>query len=80
MSALSESEIKACIESGFPGDSVTVRGDGRHFEAHVVSERFAGERLIKRHRMVYDALGDHMREDVHALSIKALTPEEYNKL
>jgi acid stress-induced BolA-like protein IbaG/YrbA len=78
MSAFSESDIQACIEAAFPGDPVQVTGDGRHFDALVVSERFAGLRPLQRHRLIYDALGDHMREDVHALSIKALTPTEHN--
>lgn len=78
MSSFSSEDIQACIERAFPGDPVSVRGDGRHFEATVVSEQFAGLRALKRHRLVYAALGDHMKEDVHALSIRALTPNESN--
>jgi acid stress-induced BolA-like protein IbaG/YrbA len=78
MSAFNESDITACLEADFPGDTVQVTGDGRHFEALVISSRFAGLRPLQRHRLVYDALGEHMREDVHALSIKALTPTEFN--
>lgn len=77
MNPFSEADIQACIEADFPGDTIRVTGDGRHFEALVISERFAGLRSLQRHRLVYDALGDHMREDVHALSIKALTPTEH---
>jgi BolA protein len=45
-----------------------------HFEVHIVSESFAEKSLLQRHRMVYDALGDMMQKDIHALSIKASTP------
>ena len=78
MTAWRESDIQTCLEAFFPGDMIRVTGDGRHFEAHVISERFSALRPLQRHRLVYDALGDHMREDVHALSIKALTPTEFN--
>jgi BolA family transcriptional regulator, general stress-responsive regulator len=51
--------------------------DGRgHFSVHVVSERFAGLPVVRRHRLVYDAVGDMMVTDIHALSIRALAPGE----
>jgi BolA family transcriptional regulator, general stress-responsive regulator len=51
--------------------------DGRgHFALRLVSVAFAGKSLLERHRMVYEALGDLMITDIHALSLKALTPEE----
>ena len=51
--------------------------DGRgHFNVLIVSEAFAGATLLKRHRLVYSALGDAMETDIHALSIRAYTPEE----
>lgn len=51
--------------------------DGRgHFAVTIVSDRFAGHSTIARHRMVYDALGDMMQTDIHALSIRALTEDE----
>jgi len=49
---------------------------GGHFVVTIVSSRFAGKGLLERHRLVYDALGDTMRREIHALSIRALTPEE----
>ena len=52
------------------------RGGGGHFIVRVVSGRFEGKSLIQRHRMVYDALGDAMNSEVHALGIKAETPSE----
>ena len=51
--------------------------DGRgHFSVHIVSERFAGLPVVRRHRLVYDAVGDMMATDIHALSIRALAPGE----
>jgi acid stress-induced BolA-like protein IbaG/YrbA len=54
-----------------------VDGDGQHFYATIVSLEFAGKRLIQRHQLVYAALGDRMKAEIHALSIKAFTPEEF---
>nr|WP_277624161.1 BolA/IbaG family iron-sulfur metabolism protein [Undibacterium sp. TS12] len=54
-----------------------VEGDGQHFNAVIVSAAFAGKRPIQRHQLVYAVLGDRMREEIHALSMKTLTPEEY---
>jgi BolA family transcriptional regulator, general stress-responsive regulator len=51
--------------------------DGRgHFALTIVSRRFEGEHLLARHRRVYDALGELMLSDIHALSLRALTPQE----
>ena len=52
------------------------RSGGGHFDVTIVSEQFAGKSLIERHRLVYAALGDAMNTEIHALSIKAYTPEE----
>ncbi|WP_231971829.1 BolA family protein [Sulfurifustis variabilis] len=65
------------IEQGMPGARVEVIGDGHHFEALIVSPDFAGKTMIQQHRMVYATLGDKMREEIHALSLRTLTPEEY---
>ena len=51
--------------------------NGQHFTALIVSPAFAGKRPIQRHQLVYAALGDRMREEIHALSMRTLTPEEY---
>ena len=70
-------KIRTLIEAALPGSHVTVSGDGRHFEALVVSEVFAGKTLIQRHRMVLDAVHDRIAsEELHAISIKAKTPAE----
>lgn len=74
---MNEEQIKALLEQGLPGCQVTIGGDGRHFEALVVAEQFAGKTMIQQHRMVYEALGDSFQTDaIHALSFKTMTPEE----
>ena len=69
--------IRQYITDGLACDHVEVTGDGAHFEAIIVSPAFEGKRLIARHQLVYRALGDRMRDEIHALSMKTLTPEEY---
>jgi acid stress-induced BolA-like protein IbaG/YrbA len=69
--------IKKYIEDGLQCDYVEVTGDGRHFEAVIVSPLFRGKPKVRQHQLVYAALGDRMREDIHALSMKTLTPEEW---
>jgi acid stress-induced BolA-like protein IbaG/YrbA len=54
-----------------------VQGDGQHFEAVIVSAEFAGLRTVQQHQKVYAALGDKMREEIHALSMKTFTPEQW---
>ena len=68
--------IKASVESGLACDTVEVAGDGHHFEALVVSAAFRGLSRVARHRLVYATLGERMREEIHALSMTTLTPEE----
>ena len=69
--------IKNYIASGLECTHLEVDGDGQHFTAIIVSPAFAGKRLIQRHQLVYAALGDRMKGEIHALSMKTLTPEEY---
>jgi acid stress-induced BolA-like protein IbaG/YrbA len=68
--------IKAGIEAGIVCERVDVVGDGQHFQALVVSGAFAGKNRVQRHQLVYQALGGRMREEIHALSMQTLTPEE----
>ena len=63
------------LHAGHPG----ARSGGGHFVATIVSSEFTGKNMLARHRMVYDALGEMMNTEIHALSIKALTPEEANQ-
>jgi acid stress-induced BolA-like protein IbaG/YrbA len=68
-------KIEALIEAGIPGARVEVTGDGRHFEAVVVSDAFEGKSLIQRHRMVMDTVKAEIASDeLHALSIKTALP------
>jgi acid stress-induced BolA-like protein IbaG/YrbA len=68
-------KVKALIEAGLPGAQVEVTGDGRHFEAVVVSEAFEGKSLIQQHRMVKDTVKAQIEsEELHALSIKTRLP------
>jgi acid stress-induced BolA-like protein IbaG/YrbA len=71
--------VKAGIEVGFACEHLEVIGDGQHFQAVIVSGAFAGKSRVQRHQLVYAALGDRMREEIHALSMQTLTPEEWNK-
>lgn len=72
-------DIRAYIAAGLACEHLEVSGDGAHFEAVIVSNAFAGKRLIARHQLVYGALGDRMKQEIHALSMRTLTPEEFNQ-
>jgi acid stress-induced BolA-like protein IbaG/YrbA len=69
--------IETNIAQGMNTLHLSVTGDGQHFEAVVVSEEFAGKTRIQRHQRVYQTLGERMREEIHALSMKTLTPDEW---
>lgn len=69
-------QIKEWIESELEGSSVVINGDGHHFEALIVSEAFEGQSSVQRHQMVYRALGDKMKSEIHALSMQTRTPGE----
>lgn len=70
--------IKQHIESSLPCELVQIEGDdGYHFQAIVVSPEFRGRRTIQQHQLVYQALGEKMKQDIHALSMKTYTPEEW---
>lgn len=74
-------EVKKLLSTHIDCQHLEVYGeDQRHYEAIVVAQAFEGMMKIKRHRMIYNALGDHMITDIHALSIKAYTPAEYAQL
>ena len=71
--------VKNYIAAGLDCSHVDVTGDGQHFTAIIVSTAFEGKRPIQRHQLVYAALGDRMREEIHALSMKTLTPQEFQQ-
>jgi acid stress-induced BolA-like protein IbaG/YrbA len=70
-------EVRDYIAATLPCTLLQVEGDGRHFFATIVSPEFEGLSRVRRHQRVYAALGDRMREQIHALSMKTLTPAEH---
>jgi acid stress-induced BolA-like protein IbaG/YrbA len=71
-------QLRALIAAGLPCQHLEVQGDGRHWQAVIVSAEFEGKRPIARHQRVYATLGEKMQTDeVHALSMKTLTPAEW---
>jgi acid stress-induced BolA-like protein IbaG/YrbA len=70
-------DVKRYIEEHLQCEHLEVIGDGHHFEAVIVSEAFRGKSRVQRHQIVYGALGDRMREEIHALSMQTLTPEDW---
>ena len=77
MSDPTADEVRGFIAAGLPCHHLEVEGDGRHFFATIVSAEFEGLARVRRHQRVYTALGDRMREQIHALSMKTLTPLEW---
>jgi acid stress-induced BolA-like protein IbaG/YrbA len=70
-------DIKRAIETGLACEYVAVDGDGAHFQAVIVCAAFVGLPKVRQHQLVYAALGDRMREEVHALSMQTLTPAQW---
>ena len=77
MSEPTPQQVRDFIAAGLSCEHLEVEGDGRHFYATIVCEAFAGCSRVARHQQVYAALGDRMREQIHALSMKTLTPAEW---
>lgn len=75
---LTANEIKGYITSRLSCDHVEVLGDdGQHFEATIVSPQFTGKSKVQQHQLVYQALGDRMQAEIHALAIRTFTPEAW---
>lgn len=73
-------QIRDWIKAGLPECNVSVEGDGRHFYAVVIGAAFAGKTLLQQQRMVYATVRDRLDSgEIHALSVKTGTPEEFNK-
>jgi len=70
-------DVRNYIAQGLACEHLTVQGDGQHFEAVIVAAAFEGKSRVQRHQLVYAALGERMRAEVHALSMKTLTPGEW---
>ena len=73
-------DVERFIAAGLSCEHIEVEGDGRHFFATIVSAEFEGTSRVARHQRVYRALGDRMREQVHALSMRTLTPDEWAQM
>jgi len=71
-------DVREFIAGALPCEHLEVEGDGRHFFATIVAAEFEGRSRVARHQRVYAALGDRMREQIHALSMKTLTPAEWH--
>lgn len=74
---IEKSALAALIRSGFPDATVTIEdlaGDGDHYRAVIVSEAFRGKTRIQQHQMVYQALGERMGGELHALSLSTSAP------
>ncbi len=75
---LTANELRDYIMNGLPCDHVEVLGDdGQHFEALVVSPKFTGKNKVQQHQLVYLALGDRMRSEIHALAMRTFTPDAW---
>ena len=71
--------VKSGIAAGLSCEHLEVSGDGQHFQALIVSIAFAGKSRVQRHQLVYAALGERMRAEIHALSMQTLTPAEWKR-
>ena len=76
---VSPDDVKAYIQVGMDCNNITVIGDGQHFEAVIVSAAFEDKSRLQRHQIVYGALGDRMKSEIHALSMKTFTPMEWEE-
>ncbi len=79
---MNPASIEDLIRTAIPDADVSVtdmQGSGDHFDVVVVSPAFAGRSLVQQHRMVYAALGDSMRQAIHALALRTMTPEQYRE-
>jgi len=78
---LSAQQLESYITQNLACDYIKVLGDdGTHFEAVVVSPAFIGKTMVQQHQLVYAALGDRMRAEIHALSMRTYAPETWQKL
>ncbi|HWS13184.1 MAG TPA: BolA family protein [Rhodocyclaceae bacterium] len=76
LAALRPSVVEIEDESHRHAGHEGAKSGGGHYRLHIVSPDFSGKNTVERHRLVYDALAELMRRDVHALSIRAQAPEE----
>jgi acid stress-induced BolA-like protein IbaG/YrbA len=75
---LSAEQLKNYITQGLDCDFIEVLGDdGTHFDAVIVAAAFEGKRMVQQHQLVYAALGDRMKAEIHALGMKTYTPTQW---
>ncbi len=74
---MTANDMRDRIESAIEGAEAHIETDGQHFEAVVVAEAFEGVPRVKQHRMVYDALRDELKDEVHALALRTFTRETW---
>ena len=78
---LSAAQLEEYIRQGLACDYIEVLGDdGTHFEAVIVSPTFTGKSMVQQHQLVYGALGDRMRAEIHALSMKTYSPQKWAEI
>ena len=78
---LSAAQLENYIKQDLDCDYINVKGDdGTHFEAVIVSSAFEGKRMVAQHQLVYAALGDRMRAEIHSLSMQTYTPQQWQEL
>lgn len=78
---LSATQLQSYITQELSCDYIQVLGDdGTHFEAIIVSPAFVGKNMVQQHQLVYAALGDRMRVEIHALGMKTYTPEKWQAI
>jgi len=75
-------KIQKLIAQALPESEVVVQdltGSSDHFQALVISPAFEGKTMVEQHQLVYQALGDSMKEAIHALALKTFTPEQWKQ-
>lgn len=70
-------QVQELIEKGIPGSEVIIKGEDDHFEAIVVSDAFEGKGLLEQQRTVYATLGDRVGQEIHAISMRTYTPQQW---
>ena len=77
---IAQPDLEAILREGFPDAQIVIEdlaGDGDRYKARIVSAAFKGLPRVRQHQLVYAALGDRMREEIHALSMKTFSPDEW---
>jgi BolA protein len=77
LAALDPMSLEIIDESHKHAGHAGARDGGGHYLLDIVSEQFSGKKTVARHRMIYSALGELMKREIHALTIRAHTPDEY---